>query len=332
VVKDDPGAFQTCAQRVWRGLISALAIIGFTIAASNAPGADTYTDLIAELRRATPPNQKSIKERLARMVVRQFFSTQYGEMHYEFHVCEGNFVNPDNLDVAVAVSFQRSGSVVLLTERGGQFIPLRPLTGLAAIEKLQAVRLFPESQDQLLLHLFQAGSGWRHWANDVYRWDGQALRLVWAWARKDVYKGWPPTDQGEISGRLTQAGISFRDLDGDGVKEVLTDTLIEDGVIQNGWDHLTRVTARQETKRVHRWDKTLFYFVSKYGRILSPVIDAPCQEGIPPIKTRRNFPAGLRVGVLEIPGGPFLHASSSVLAITGKEHFCEMPTSSVGDM
>jgi hypothetical protein len=195
------------------------------------------------------------------------------------------------------------------------------------LESLESVKLFPGHLDQLVLNLFGGGSGLRHWGKDIYRWDGQRLRMIWAGVRKELYTRWPPGPQGEITGHVVRSEIFYNDLNGDGVKEIITATVIEEGIFSRRSEEFERVVSRRETKTIHQWDESLFFYVAKHGEILPPSITVRCWEGIPPNEGSETLLRGRKVGIEEIPG--LVNVVQGYRAVIGKEHFCEIPKSAV---
>jgi hypothetical protein len=121
--------------------------------------------------------------------------------------------------------------------------------------------------------------------------------------------------------------ISYNDLNSDGVKEIVTFTVIEDGIFERRTEEFERIVSRRETKTIHRWDESLFFYVAKHGEILPPRITVRCWDGIPPKEGSETLLRGRKVGIEEIPG--LINVVEGYRAVIGKEHFCEIPKSAV---
>lgn len=294
---------------------------------SGSACSETYDAFVGMLQNSSPAIQDKGKERLARMIKKNLLKSdpeQFSEDTFHF----GHFINSKTLDLAIGISFPRYwGNLVVLTQKNGRYVPVGLNKSIAFIESLETVKLFPGPLDQLVLNLFSGGSGLRHWAKDIYRWDGKAMRMIWAWVRKDLYKRWPPGPQGEITGHVVRSEITFSDLKGDGVKEIITSIILEEGIFDpQGWE-LEKVVSQSETRSIHKWDESLFFYVAKYGDILSPSITVRCWEGIPPKEGSETLLKGRIVGILEKPG--YDKVDQAYHAVIGKEHFCKIPKSAV---
>ncbi len=290
--------------------------------------AETYDALVRVLLSPSSSSRSRAKEDLARKIKSDILAHE-SDTFSEDSVLVGRFTNPHTPDVAVGISFPPyRGNLVILREIDGRYVPMEPIVGLGFIESMQAVQLFPGRQHQLLLYVRGGGSGWRHSGEDLYRWDGKRLRLIWAWTRHDLNKGWPPGPQGEVPGRLFRGKISFRDLDGDGIDEILTIDTVEEGEASDDWRELKKVTHRSETETIHRWDDTLFYYVARHAEVIPHTISVTCRAGIPGREQLESLRQRQRVGVVEIPGGPYKDGSV-VLAVVGKDLFCWVPKSAL---
>jgi hypothetical protein len=289
-----------------------------------------YDRLVAMVHSSKPAVHMEGKEKIALIIKKTLLRSQfyYGpEQFTENCFCFGHFINPRAPDLAVGISLPpHRGNLVILTQKNGRYITEHAVTGIGFVEDMEVVRLFPGALDQLALNLYGGGSDWEHWGKDIYRWDGKAMRLIWAWIREDVFKRWP-NPHGEGVGTRVRGEISLDGSNRDGVKEVVTSDTVEECVFSDDTE-MAKVVSRRETKRIHRWDESLFYFVYEYGEIVAPSITAQCTEGIPQKETSKILTEGTRVGILE-PPGYFKFETEVYHAVIGKECFCEIPKSAV---
>jgi hypothetical protein len=289
--------------------------------------AETYNTFVGMLQNQSPAIQMKGKDGLARIIKKNILKrdpTEFSEDTFQF----GHFINPTTYDLAVGISFPRYwGNLVILTQKNGRYVPVVVNTSIAFIETIETTKLFPGTLDQLALNLFSGGSGVRHWAKDIYRWDGEKMRIIWAGVLKESYVKWPPGPQGEINGHIVRSEITFNDLRITGAKEIITVATLEEGIFNPQSMELEKVQSRREISAVHKWDETLFFYVAKYGKILSDNVTAHCWEGIPPKEGSKTFLRGEKVGILEKPG--YDAAEQTYHTVTGKEHFCEISKSDV---
>jgi hypothetical protein len=242
-----------------------------------------------------------------------------------------HFINPDAPDLAIGISTPpRSGNLVILTKRGGRYMPVDPVTGIAFIEGMESVKLFSSPLEQLVLNLYGGGSGKRHWGKDIYCWDGAMMRMIWAWVRKDLEKNWSPGPEREV-GRVVRSEVNIGSAAGEGPKEIHTCSVVDHGVFSHqkgkNWE-LEKVTSHVERQEIHRWDDSLFFYVAKHGEILPQKITVRCWEGIPQREGTETLNGWMRVGILDISG--VHHADDQAYhAVIGKEHFCEIPKSAI---
>jgi hypothetical protein len=290
--------------------------------------AETFDTLARRLISGGSSPDAKTKEALIRKIKVEVLARD-PDVFSEQNVLLGQFSSTGAPDVAISISFPPyRASLVLLSQVRERYVPRKPLVGLGFVESMEAVKLFPGKLQQLLLHLRGGGAGWRHWGQDLYRWDGERLRLIWAWTSRDVFKGWPPGRDGEVPGRQIQGTTFFRELNGDGTYEIVTTDTYEEGDAGADWQTLKRVTSRKQTETIHRWDNAFFYFVARYAEIIPLSISVSCRAGIPGRDQVETLSRGTRVGVLEIPGGPQSDESTSRI-IAGRELFCQIPTSAL---
>ncbi|MGC8493552.1 MAG: hypothetical protein ACP5SH_17665, partial [Syntrophobacteraceae bacterium] len=149
------------------------------------------------------------------------------------------------------------------------------------IQRIKSVRLFPGPLSQLVLNVYGQGSNVRQWGDDIYRWDGRAMREVWRWVRKSVESSWPVQPNGETTGEVTRSQISLRESAPGMAKEIITSSEVDEGVFSDEkgreWQ-LKMVTSRHESQETHRWDESLYYYVTKRGRILPAKITVRCRQ------------------------------------------------------
>jgi hypothetical protein len=264
---------------------------------------------------------------LSRLIKKGLLATDPEQLSVDTFL-RGNFVNSSLQDVAIGISFPpRSGNLVILSQNEGQYSPIGAVTGVGFIESLEKVKLFQGPLDQLVLNMFGGGSSWRHWAKDIYRWDGTKMRMIWAWVRRDAYKG-TSVDETRVSGRQVNGDISYRDRDGEGIKDIVAKATIEEGVFLRSEWKLREITSRRRIEGIHRWDESLFYFVERHGEIILPQLAVRCWRGIPSLEETEIVQRGRKVGILEVPGfhADLSHAYHVVIA---KETFCEIPRSAI---
>jgi hypothetical protein len=280
---------------------------------------------------ASPDPSVRIKgeEKLVRIIKESVLKGEIDpEQATEDTFCFGHFVSPTTLDLAIGISTIPYGGVLIVpSQRNGNYVPVGTVTGIGHIESIEAVRLFSGQLDQLALNLYTGGSGLRHWGKDIYCWDGKALRMIWAWIRKEVYKDWRP-GQREISGHMIQGDIAFGKVRRDGTKEIMTSTAVEKGIFGNKSWVLDSVTSKNMTKLVHIWDQSLFFYVAKYGKTLPSQVTVRCKEGIPPKEASITIEQSTRIGILDIPGF-FQDRTDGLIGVIGKERFCEIPKTAV---
>jgi len=295
---------------------------------SGSACSETYDALVAMIEDPNHQIQMKGKERLAFVIKKNFLKRdpeQFSQDTFYF----AHFINSKTRDLAMGISFPPyEGNLVVLTEKNGRYVPTGPITGIGFVESIEAVKLFPGPLDQLVLNLYGGGSGWRHWAKDIYRWDGKKIRMIWAWVRRDLYKKWPSGSRGEIIGHAVRSEISFSNLRGDAVKEIRTSNTLEKGIFAHQSWELEKVTSRRETNTIHKWDQSIFFYVAKYGEILPPGISVRCWEGIPQKEGSETLLKGRKVGIIEIPG---THKPEDQVyrVVIGKEHFCETPKTAI---
>ncbi len=231
--------------------------------------------------------------------------------------CFGRFINPKADDLAVGISTPPYGGyLIVLTQKNGHYVPV-PHVGIGFIQSIERVKLLSGDLEQIVLDLYSGGSGLRHWGKDIYCWDGEAMRMIWTWVRKEKIEGIRKT-----SGHIIQSDIFFEKARGGGPGEIITSTTVEKGILDlDSWE-LAKVTSSSKTKQVHRWDQSLFFYVPEYGRILPPQVTVSCRQGIPQKKTLVTLKEGTTIGILDIP---CCKQAQSHMGVIGKEHFCEIP-------
>jgi hypothetical protein len=213
---------------------------------------------------------------------------------------------------------------VVLSKNGGQYIPAGPVVDTGLIQHIKSIKLFPGPLKQLVLNDYGQGSGTRQWEEKVFRWDGTAMQMIWTWVRKALYKHWPPDLNGEIIGYAVRSDIFIDDPPGKAAKEIVTSSVDDRGVFcdddNRSWE-LAKVTSHRETKVSHKWDESLFFYVAKSGKILSPEITVRCSREINGDESSDTLYAEMKVGILEIPGTA-LSKGEDYHAVAGKGHFC----------
>ncbi len=298
---------------------------------SGTACSQTYDDLIAMVGNPDPSIHMKGKAKLVQTLKEGVLKHQIDTHQLTDNAfCFGHFVGTSTLDLAVAISAPpHGGNLILLSQKDGRYVPVASIPGLAHIESIQSVNLFSGQADQLALNLYMHGTGLEHWAKDIYRWDGETLRMIWAWGQKEIRKDWPPDSHGEIRGYVIQSDITIGKRREDGSREIVTATVFEKGVFDRNKDWGFRsVTDRSVTKSVHSWDQSLFFYVAKHGRIVSPQVAVPCKEGIPQKKGLMTLKKGTRLGILDTLGF-FEPDAEQHIVVIGKEHFCQIPRSAV---
>jgi hypothetical protein len=291
----------------------------------------TYDALVAMIGNDNSSVRVKGKTKLARTIKETMLKGELDpDQATEDTFCFGHFVNPTALDLAVGIStIPYGGNLIVLAQRNGHYVPLDPVTGIGHIESIEAVRLLHGQYDQLSLNLYGGGSGFRHWANDIYCWDGKTIRMIWAWLRKEVYEQWQPGSRREYTGHVIQSTITIGSMRNNSARDIITSTVIENGVFDPRTSSvLSTVTSKNEEDLVHRWDQSLFFYVARHGRILPDKITVSCKKGIPQKEGSVALKQGTRIGVIDMPGF-FQPDAEHYATVIGKEHFCEIPKSAV---
>ena len=290
-----------------------------------------YDSLVTMLRNPDPSMQNKAKEMLARSIKKSLLSMdpeKFTEDTFQF----GNFVNPGIPDLAVGISIPPGwGYLVILTKRDGHYMAAGPVIEVGLVQAVKSIKLFPCPLNQLVLNDYGQGSNVRQWGQDIYRWDGTAMRKIWTWVRKSVESSWLLEPNGETAGEVTRSQIFINDSAGGEAKEIVTSSEVDEGVFsdEKGWStELGKVTSHRETRVTHKWDESLFYYVAKSGKILSPEITVSCSRRMNGSESLGTLYAGMKVGILEIPGTA-LSKGQAYYAVVGKEHFCKIPKSAV---
>lgn len=290
-----------------------------------------YDGLVAMLLEPDPSVQDKGKEMLASAIKKNLLRME-PEQYTEDTFLFGHFVNRETADLAVGISIPPGGGhLVILSQKRGQYIPAGPVIGTGLIQDIKSVRLFPGSLDQLILNTYGQGSNVHQWGEDIYRWDGRAMREIWKWVRKSVESSWLVEPNGETTGKVTRSQISINDSANGMATEIVTSSEVDEGIFSDEkgreWE-FKKVTSHHETRAVHRWDESLYFYVAKYGRILPSKITVYCTRGKGPGKKSETLHAGMKVGILEIPGTA-LSLGETYHAVIGKESFCEIPKTAV---
>lgn len=243
----------------------------------------------------------------------------------------GHFIDPENYDLAVGISIPRVwGKFLVLTKRNGHYAPAGPLIDVAYIESIESTRLISGPLEQIVLNVYGGGTETRQWGKNILRWDGGAMRMIWRWIRCSVDKKRAHGLRGEYIGRIIRSEIFIKNSVSGNAKEIITRTEVDHGVFSKKkgqkWE-LEEVTSHFENKVTHKWDESVFFYITRYGQILPPRVSVECRRGIAGTEESETLNGGMRVGLLDIPG---IHADDQAYhAVIGKEHFCEIPRSAV---
>ncbi len=244
----------------------------------------------------------------------------------------GHFINPKSADLAVGISVPPGwGYLVVLSKKDGKYIPAGPVVDVGFIEDIESIKLFPGPLNQLVVKDYGQGTGTRQWEEAIYRWDGTAMREIWNWVRKALYKHWPPEPNGETIGYAVRSEVFINDSAGRGAKEIVTSSEVDEGVFydeEGRYCELKKITSNRKTRVTHKWDESLFYYVAKCGKILSPEITVRCPRRGNRSESSDTLYAGMKVGIREIPGTA-LSLGEDYDVVVGKEHFCKIPKSAV---
>jgi hypothetical protein len=314
--------------RVRRVILIGLLLIIFLGSYPMSILAETYDSFVTMLQNPNSKVQMMGKEQLALFIKKNLLKSQfnYGPEQYTENIFYfGYFTNTKIQDLAIGISLPPyRGNLVILSQKDGHYTPMSIITGIGFVESMKSANLFPGPLEQLVLNLYGGGSGWQHWGTDIYRWDGASMRMIWAWIREDVFKKWPASDNKPVGTRL-RSQINFSDSNNDGYREIITSDKVEEGVFSVTGSDLEQVLSRDETTSIHRWDESLFFFVSRYGEIIVPNITVSCTMGIPQKQGSEILSEGKKLGILEPPGYFKFGAQAFYHTIIGKEHFCEIP-------
>jgi hypothetical protein len=293
--------------------------------------AQNYDALIEMLQNPDPSTQIKGKTMLA-FTIKSLVISMDPEQLTDDCFLLGHFINPENPDLAVGISVPPGwGKLVILTQRGGHYGLVGHVINVAYIESVESVSLFPGPLEQIVLNVYAGGTETRQWGENILRWDGAAMRMVWEWTRKSIDKRSAPERQGEYIGRITGSEISFDNSRSGAAKEIVTRTDWDEGIFSDEkrqtWD-LKKVTSHFESQANHKWDESLFFFVAKSGQILSTKITIRCSRGMGGSESADTLYAGMKVGILEMPGTA-LSEGEDYDAVIGKELFCQIPKSAV---
>lgn len=293
--------------------------------------AQNYDGLVAMLRNPNHSIQMKGKEMLARTIKESLLSMD-PEQSTEDTFLFGHFINPTFSDLAIGISVPPgSGHLVVLSKRAGRYVPAGPVIDVPFIEDITSIKLFPGRLNQIALEDYGQGSGTRYWGEDILRWDGTAMRTIWTWIRKALYKNWPPEPGGEIIGYAVRSKIFIKDRANGKTRKIVTSSTDDEGVFSDKerryWE-LERITSHRETKVTHEWNEPLYFYVAKSGEVMSPEITVSCSPRVNGIEGSDTLYAGMKVGILEIPGTA-LSKGQDYDVVVGKEHFCKIPKSAV---
>lgn len=322
---NDPHSFRR-SLRVAQAAFLALALI----LVSRVARAQNYGPLVAMLRSQDRSVRDKAKETLVRTIKDNLLRKDHvdPEQYTSDVFMFGHFVSAKTDDLAVGISVPPNwGHLVILTEKDGWYVPAGPVIDTDLIQSIEPVKLIPGSLDQMILNDYSNGTGWLDWGKYIFRWDGSAMRIIWMWERKTVYKGSAIGPNGECTGQVTRARISIGPLERGRARQIVTSSEEDRGVFsdQKGreWE-LKKVRSRSKLRLIHRWDGSLYYYVAKWGTILPSQITVSCSLGQSPY----TLHAGMKVGLLETPGTISFN-DKGYYVVVGKEHFCEIPESAV---
>jgi hypothetical protein len=305
--------------------------IGLAIGLMNGlANASSYSKLVNMLQSPNSAFQKEAIETLSNIINKDILKQDLGWVSDDTFLF-GNFIARGTRDLAIGISYPpRQGNLVILTQKNGQYVAVRPITGLGYIESIEAVRLFREPYDQLVLNLVGGGMGLNHTGKDIYNWDGTAMRMIWAGVQREVWaREWRDGPPRGAYGIEIHSDITFKDVDGDGVKEIIASATIEEGMIGSLTEGLEKVLSRRNVTQIHRWDEALFFYVAEYGEIISPAVSVSCLTGISPqVEDSKSLKKGARVGILA-PPGYYSSDEDYYTAVIGKECFCRIPKSAI---
>ena len=286
-----------------------------------------YDSLVSMLQAKAPSTRTRGRELLVRAIKSELFSPEVAGRS-EDRIYVGQMSDRVRLDVAVGVSvLPYEGNLVMLTNPSGRYLPTQVLTRLGFITSLEGVKLFPGSLEQLVVNMSGGGTDWRHWAKDIYSWDGKAMRIIWDGWIKDVTTHFSPGADDDDKSRVMKTKVSFRDLDGDGVKEIMAVHTQEDGVLNPRTLEIRKLRSRTSWNVTYRWDKTFDYYLAYYGRIRA-TLSVRCWERTYFQERFDTLTETTRVGVLVKPNSRDAREEISTVVLPTKD-FCQVPKSSL---
>jgi hypothetical protein len=151
--------------------------------------------------------------------------------------------------------------------------------------------------------------------------------MIWAGWVKDLTTYFSPDAQEDPS-RLIKSKIIFRPLNRDEPKEIAVIYEEEEGIANELRSELKKITSRKTWAVTYTWDRDLYYYLARYGRVLTAVSDLRCWDGYAFRELKEHLGEGTRVGILDTP--KFHDQKQKVLTvIISKGKFCEIPRSSL---
>jgi hypothetical protein len=285
-----------------------------------------YNSLVSMLQAKSRSTRVKGKDLLADAIKNDLFHDE--RRNSEDRVYVSHLTTNTKPDVALSISYPPyQGTLVILTAQNGRYVPTQLLTRLGFIASLEGVKLFPGSLEQLVVNMSGGGTGWRHWAKDIYRWDGKVMRIIWSGFVKDVTTDFPPPEGNEAERRVIKSNISFRDLDRDGVKEIIAAYEKEEGLVGARALEIKNIKSRTSWKEINRWDETFYYYIAQYARITATIV-ARCSDGLSFNEWQETITDGTRAGVLVTPDFREARQKTATIVLS-KKQFCELPKSSL---